>query len=297
MARNSETSRGSTEGYFEIVVGSCRELLLRHRKGTSEVSVTFPPLLGSRAPHAAAASGVLFLVATLIVTLFVSAIPKSHAQTGPLSDSSSTFYTIDGNCYTEHTLKVSMDDQGVDNFKEAMDALLAQFGHQASYTFSNGTLTVTATATCPPDTVRSVGKTILYDWSLPAIATVGGLMVMICFAISVDFVYHLITGHEIEAQSDLKTAVFSVAGLFGTFTVNYGVARRWEPALASGIANIFRAAIVSKYNYDGVQTIIRDWLLHGFGLLVGLLVGPCKVLVDTENDLREQALQDLDHMI
>jgi hypothetical protein len=259
----------------------------------SAMSLAFASLRGLGAPRRVVATRLLFLVGVLIVALIASVLPAGSAAES-FTSPNSTFYAINGKCYVEHKMNTTMDEESVDIFRRAMDDMLSQLGHESNYTFSNGTLTLTATTTCPPDSGKSLEKTILKDWTVPALGVAAGLLMVVAFSSAVKYVYYKIAGHELGAQSRLTYAVTALGGLMATFITSYTASWRWEPSLSSGITAIFTTYLVAVYGFQGLQDIARDWITAGFNLIFLWCTGPFLRFLGTDRDLEVRAITDME---
>lgn len=257
---------------------------------------------GPRSPRRNLTPQLLLLVGLLLTALVVSVLPGSMAQDTPsmaqdtasVSNPKQTFYTVNGSCYVDTVTDTGLGSEGAQLFIAAMNQTLVQLGHQANYTFINGTVTATATVDCPPGTGPSLIQQIIMNWTLPALGVAGGLALIVGTALAITTVYKKITGNDLnpprnpdEAQkTKLSIAIDAFGGLLATFVMGYGSSSKWQPALASGVMAIFTTALVSAYNFDGLQDIVKSWIAAVFGFATMLVVGPANCLQSTLDRLR-----------
>jgi hypothetical protein len=245
---------------------------------------------------------VLLLVGLLLTALLVSVLPRSMAQdTGSVSNPNQTYYTVNGMCYVETVTNTGLDSAGGQLFISAMNQMLGQLGHQANFTFVNGTVTATATVDCPSGTGNSITKQIIADWVLPAIGVAGGLALIVASALAITTVYKKITGRDLnppgnpdeQQKTALSVAIDGLGGLLANFVMGYGSSGRWQPALSSGVMAIFTTSLVSAYNFNGLQDIMKSWITVTFGFAESLAVGSVSAISGYLDRLRGEVVVTL----
>lgn len=229
----------------------------------SVMSVSLIPSRDPGAPRRAVAIRVLLLVGILLTALIATILPKASAQdVGQVNSTNSTYYTMNGKCYVETVAATGLDGAGAERFITELTGMLARLGHESNFTFNNGTVTATATAPCPAGTGTkpNVAKEAIDGWIKPALAVVGGLGIVIASSLAFTTVYEKITGHGVDAQSKLQYLMTSLGGSLSTGLLAFATGGKWMPTVSSAVAAFFTTYLVSAYNFQGLQDILKTWL-------------------------------------
>lgn len=204
----------------------------------------------------------LLLVGLLLTALIVAVLPRGAAQdTGEVEKAKDTYYTLNGSCYVETVVATGLDGAGAKRFEEQLKGMLSKLGHDSTYTFSNGTVTATATVACPDGTGESVVRETLDGWIKPALGVLAGLAFIVSASLAFTTTYQKITGHGVNPESRVQYLLTSFGGSLSTALLSFIVAGgSWQPAVASGISAFFTTYLVSAYKFQGLQDILKSWI-------------------------------------
>jgi hypothetical protein len=210
------------------------------------------------------------LTGLLLIALVASLLPKGNvaaqeaAQEAQGSDRYyDSYYSENGVCYVQTAAATNLTHEEADHFVTAMDKLILKLGHHANYTFNNGTVTATVTVDCPPSG-PSIEKVIFKNWIMPALATIGGLILVIASAVAITKIYKRIFNRAIQEQTVLANTITSFGGLLSTALLTYITSGgNWQATVAAGVSSFFTTYLVSHYTFQGLQDIVENWIAIG----------------------------------
>lgn len=231
----------------------------------SLMTIGLVPSGGPGAPRRTIAIRLIMLVGIVVAALIATILPQASAQdVGQVNTTNSTYYTMNGKCYVETVAATGLDGAGAKRFITEMTGMLAKLGHDSNFTFHNGTVTATATAPCPAGTGTDPNKTVkeaINGWIRPALAVVGGLGIVIASSLAFTTVYEKIAGHGVDPESRLQYLMTSLGGSLSTGLLAYATGGKWMPTVSSAVAAFFTTYLVSAYNFQGLQDILKAWLV------------------------------------
>lgn len=262
----------------------------------SATSAAFAPWSNQGPPHRARLAGVFLVVAALVAA--VAVVLPTMGKAMAVSGGNDTFYELNGTCYVDTTAATGLNDADGAIFVESMKQMLGKVGHDANFTYNNGTVTATATVDCPAGTPTTPEKSILTTWVVPAIGVAAGLVAVVASSLAMTEAYNRLTGQQYQpvdpAQvTATQVAISGVGGFIATFIMGYATSQSWEPALASGITAVFTTAAVTKWGFNGMQDTMRAWIIACFNGISALATGAVAAVMSTADSLESQAQTDL----
>jgi hypothetical protein len=262
----------------------------------SSMSFAVAPWSNQGPPHRARLAGVFLVVAAVVIAAFAIVLPsmgKAMAVSG-----GDTYYEQNGTCYVETTAATGLNDADAAIFVSAMQQMLGKVGHASNYTYTNGTVTATATVQCPDGTPITTDKNIITTWIVPAIGVVAGLVAVVAASLAMTEAVNRLRGLQYQPVdptlvSNTQVAISGVGGFIATFMMAYSTSRQWEPSLSSGITAIFTTAAVTKWGFAGLQDTMRAWIVACFTGIAGLTTSAISAIRSTATDLQTQTQDDL----
>ena len=114
-----------------------------------------------------------------------------------------------------------LDGAGAERFIEAMRGMIDKIGHQANFTFNNGTVRATATVDCPPTVYPQHGKDYLRYLDRTGDRRHGRTHPGRRRRPGITGTYEKFTNDTIEADSRLAKAITSLGGFLSTALLTY----------------------------------------------------------------------------